>query len=63
MQVKVNMEAPFAFCEECALADIEREDFYEGSRIYMTMHQCKNRVICENAVKLYSKRIEDGRPV
>lgn len=61
-EVKISVIAPFEFCEECKIADLRRDGF-DFSNKTITWQCCENERICRNAVKLYQKRVEEGRPV
>lgn len=63
MKVKVEADLPFTFCEECVRRELSDGPIYLGSNIARLDTRCKRAGICKNAIELYQKRLDDGRPV
>lgn len=61
MKIEVNL--PFTFCEECVRRELSDGPIYLGSIIARLDTRCKRAGICKNAIELYQKRLDDGRPV
>ena len=57
----IKVELPFAFCEECENVDVEEVAFFSVYEKAESYRICKNAKICEETMRLYFKRKEDGR--
>lgn len=61
--MKINADLPFAFCAECDVRELKVEDLYAGGLVAESFITCEHARNCKTAVKLYQKRIEEGKPV
>lgn len=61
--MKIDVELPFTFCAECTRRQPSDGAILEGSEIVRVDTRCSRAGICKNAIMLYQRRIDDGRPV
>lgn len=61
--MKIEVDLPFTFCEECVRRELSDGPIYLGGNIARLDTCCKRAGICKNAIELYQKRLDDGRPV
>jgi len=54
---KVNVEVPFAFCQNCRRMQLEASNWYkwDDSTPIDQVYSCANGYICRNAVELYKE--------
>ena len=61
--MKIDAELPFTFCAECTRRQLYDGAILEGSEIVRIDTRCNRAGICKNAIMLYQRRIDDGRPI
>lgn len=61
--MKIEVDLPFTFCEECERRELSDGPIYLGGIIARLDTRCKRAGICKNAITLYQQRLDDGRPI
>lgn len=63
MEIKINISAPFEFCESCNRCEIDQEEVIFNYTEKHMLRYCKNKDICINAVKLYLDNYKEEKEI